>query len=251
MKKIISLVCVVVLSLCFSILPFASACDGGDQFGEESLLQGAAANLKIGGSMSLMEVSRKLAEKENISMEEAIHIMNPECATDNSFTVTASAPMSFEEITSKLAKNEGIPLEEAMEIIGSQHSDTRSARTLKYRVLTSRFTVTPTYCPAMEFYCTTDEATSQWGIVEIRYSALNRTYGPATKIFQGNIHVELESPYQIFYVVDGDFYNTGTQSGGFNAGIKLGEFVDIGFTIESSSNYFAPCLVNKMCAFQE
>lgn len=59
------------------------------------------------------------------------------------------------------------------------------------------------------------------------------------KQFDGNVYVNLEANDRIYYSVDGDFYNTGTTSFNGSVSVGVGESVNVGFSVSTSSSYFA------------
>ena len=59
------------------------------------------------------------------------------------------------------------------------------------------------------------------------------------KQFDGNVYVNLEANDRIYYSVDGDFYNTGTTSFNDSVSVGVGESVNVGFSVSTSSSYFA------------
>lgn len=175
----------------------------------------------------------------------------------NSFSDTSgfevSEPMTFEEVSFDLAQTMGISLEEAKRIIDPAYSPISgysvNASGFSYRTLSSQFTVTALYKPSVKFYCKTSEGTSAWGIVEIINAYMNREYDGMSKQFEGELYVNLESAYQIHYIVNGDFYDNGTTTVTFGVPIPVGGGGVVTFGVTYSSNHYAYCLEEKTVDF--
>lgn len=80
----------------------------------------------------------------------------------------------------------------------------------QYRDLAVTLDVSETYKPTLNFYCETSERGQYWGITSIYNCVLDREYNGIVKQFNGEIDIWLVSPYEIAYIVDGDFYDFGT-----------------------------------------
>lgn len=162
--------------------------------------------------------------------------------------VTVSEPMSFEEISRDLAEVEDISLEEAKNLIDPKHNENARSEAATYRTLGHQFEVDASYKPTMSFYCRTEEATGYlwgWGIAELCHATMIRSYGNVVKSYRGDVYVQLRSPYQIYYIVNGDFYNTGT----FN--FNIGKAASFTFEIQGDTNYYKYCNVSTLCSFQK
>lgn len=193
-----------------------------------------------------------------VSSKDVSNTVNVSFGTSSSIPettdVTVSDPMSFEEISRELAEVEGISLEEAKNLIDPSHNENARSTAATYRTLSHQFEVDAYYKPTMSFYCRTEEASgylSGWGIAELCHATMIRSYENLVKLYNGDMYVELRSPYQIYYIVNGDFYNTGTQNTGITLGLHVGEALSFTFTIQGATNYYNYCYVNNLCNFQK
>ena len=76
-----------------------------------------------------------------------------------------------------------------------------------------------------------------------------RKYNDMTKQFGGTVYTNLEDANSIYYIVNGDFYNNGTTTGGGGVNIGVGEGVSLNFNLSYSSNEYAYCYAEEHCAF--
>lgn len=149
-----------------------------------------------------------------------------------------SPVMTFQEMVQSYACSADISYQDALKMFPAE----RSVSAATYRTLAVTLTVTATYKPTLEFYCETSEYGSYWAILSIYSVQLNRGYNGISKQFSGSIDVWLRNGYTIEYVVNGDFYNSGTTSvqggGGLNAGIN--DLITVTFTasISTTSNHY-------------
>lgn len=170
-----------------------------------------------------------------------------------------SEVLTFDELVNEISVNEGISKKKATEQIkasmNSNSSNSKSDSTLlassdavtaesaTYRSISAQFTVTSSYKPTLRFYCSTSEGGGYWGITKILNVSMNRLYNDISKQFGGSVYTNLESAYRIFWIVDGDFYNNGTTTGGGGVSIGVGGSASIDFNVSNSSNHYKYCYV--------
>jgi hypothetical protein len=184
---------------------------------------------------------------DEVSATEVIDISDADLAV--------SEDMTFEEMVSAYALSGGITYEEALESFPEPAQTTSSSSApVSYRTLTATLTVSSTYKPHLEFYCEISKSGNYWGILSIYSVQLVRSYNGTSKQFSGDISVWLRSPYQIEYVVNGDFYHNGktttTGSGGVEFGID--ELIKLTFSASSSTsnNHYKYFYDHKTVAYQ-
>lgn len=97
------------------------------------------------------------------------------------------------------------------------------------------------------FYCAvTPQAGQEWRlsinrvehIVFDRSNAYTGSGATSAKQFSGTTYVKLENDRNIYFSLDGDFYDYGTTTYSGNLGINIGQYATIGFSISNSSNWF-------------
>lgn len=66
------------------------------------------------------------------------------------------------------------------------------------------------YVPKLRICCQTDETGRDWEITDISGVSLVTAYGCPNKTYSGEIFVNLESPTQVYYSLNGFFYDQGT-----------------------------------------
>lgn len=167
--------------------------------------------------------------------------------------VTISEVMSFEEMVIALATSTNISYGEALSYF--PRITTRASQT--FRTLTVTLDdVGFLYSPSIDFYCETSESGGYWGILNIYSVQLNREDATwyTTKQFSGTLSSWLRSPYEIEYLINGDFYNNGTTTitgeGSGSFGIDDLISLDFSVSISSESNHFAYCYKSETVAFQ-
>lgn len=178
-----------------------------------------------------------------------------------------SEVLTFDELVNEISVNEGISKKKAAEQIkasmNSNSSNSKSDSTLlasssdavtaesaTYRSISAQFTVTSSYKPTLRFYCSTSEGGGYWGITKILNVSMNRSYDGMSKQFGGSVYTNLETAYRIFWVVDGDFYNNGTTTGGGGVSIGVGGSASIDFNVSNSSNHYKYCYVEGLTVTQ-
>lgn len=176
---------------------------------------------------------------------------------------TVSEVLTFDEVVKAIAKDNNISKKQAADQVVSSFIDdsektpltgkfaqsTRSAQAMQaakvaaasatYRNISAEFTVTSTYKATLRFYCQTEEGDYFHAIVKVLNVSMNRNYNGVSKQFGGNVYINLEDPNRIYYVVDGDFYNNGTTTGGGSLKIGLGEGSSLTFNASNTSNFYA------------
>jgi len=172
--------------------------------------------------------------------------------------VSVSNPMTFEEMVAEYAKSSDLTYEEALELLPAP-VETRAAP-ITYRTLKVTLDVTDTYKPTLEFYFQTSESGNYQGILSVYSVQLNRASNVGswriTKQFGGTIEFWLRSPYEIEYVVNGDFFNNGTtsstQNTGLNIDISYGMSIvfDVTESGGSTSNHYSYFYEHEWAAFQ-
>lgn len=172
---------------------------------------------------------------------------------DNNWTV--SEVMTYDEMVNYYALRNNISFEEAVEELQlSNKSATTRSTNATYRTLSVRFNVKDSYSPSIDFYCETSEYGNYWGILNIYSIQMNRYSNGITKQFSGVIDAWLRSPYQIEYVINGDFYNNGstTVSGGAGFTAEINQQITVTFnaSMAYSSNWYAYCYKHYTHAFQ-
>lgn len=188
------------------------------------------------------------------SMDNNVQVIDLNNIEEN-LDVQVSEPMSFDEMLSYYMKQNNVSYEEALKAFPNRAKRMAGAP-VSYRTLKVGLTVTSSYHPHLEFYCETSEYGNYWGILSIYSTQLVRrdSNTGASKQFGGSIDVWLRSPYQIEYVVNGDFYNNGTTtvSGGVGMNIKVNESATINCqaSIATSSNFYKYFYEHRTAQYQ-
>lgn len=163
--------------------------------------------------------------------------------------------MTYDEMVNYYALRNNISFEEAVEKlqISNKSAMTRSTNAT-YRTLSVSFNVKDSYSPSIDFYCVTSEYGNYWGILNIYSVQMNRYSNGITKQYSGVIDAWLRSPYQIEYVVNGDFYNNGTTTVSGDAGFtaEINQQITVAFkaSITHSTNWYAYCYKHYTHALQ-
>lgn len=173
------------------------------------------------GSVAVMAVP---AFAEN-SVKKSVSIDDPD--------IEVSEVLTFEEVVNEFTKDNGVSISEArMQFLSAK------GYAATYRTLTSRFTVTSSYRPALKYYVETSEGGGFWGIIEVKNVSMDRSWNGLSKVFSGNVYTHLQNANQIYYQVDGDFYNNGTTTTSVELGLKIGEFANATFSASNTSNHY-------------
>lgn len=187
----------------------------------------------------------------NVFAAEAASSISTNSVVLTSEDIEISEPMTYEETLRFYAEKNNTTIEEATRILGG---NSRAAKSQTTRVLTTRVEVTSSYKPTIDFYCYINTDGHYWGITSIYSVQLNRNYNGTIKQFSGNIETYLRSAYEIEYIINGDFYNTGTTSTSNGGGVDIGinGVGNVNYTTSNTetSNYYAYCYDSKVIAFQ-
>lgn len=176
------------------------------------------------------------------------------------FTISISEPMTKEETARKFSKENGVSYKKAFVtlypdeykinrlIAKGMSSDTTRELAVGMHVKNGA------YQPHISFYCYTSEWKKYWGIKSIYYVTLVRSYKGKSKQFSGDIKAWLRSPYQIEYVINGDFYDNSTQTKSVSTSGKFGINKLISFSgqvsMSISSSHYAYFYEHRTVAFQ-
>jgi hypothetical protein len=185
---------------------------------------------------------------------------NQNVSNDNpSYTceVQVSEPMTKDEMATQYAQENDVTFDEAYLIL---YPDQYQVQNLQYMVSdTTReiyitLNVDSNYKPKLAFFCYTSEAGGYWGILSIYHVTLYRAYNGNSKGFSGEINAWLRSPYQIEYLVNGDFYNNSTTTSGGSIGGNFGidDFISLNASASftSSTNHYSYFYDHQTASFQ-
>lgn len=158
--------------------------------------------------------------------------------------VTASDVMTYDEMLEYMVEKGELPFNVAAHSFPAENALRRSGT---YRVFSITLSVDgqPSYKPTLDFYCEVEIGYGQMGIKNIYAVMMNRNSNGVVKQFSGDVSFWLRTAEKIEYIVNGDFYNTGTTTVSGNMGLNVtaggyGSFVS-GVSSTVSSNYFAYC----------
>ena len=172
--------------------------------------------------------------------------------TNDSSGVTMSDFMTYSEMLDYMVNEKGIPFSIAASTFPATRAVTRSGT---YRVLSVTLTVEnrPSYTPTLDFYCEVSVGDGVWGIMNIYSVQMNRSSNGLVKQFDGDVQVWLRSAERIEYIVNGDFYNTGTTTSSNSGSIDLniGDYGKITFGASSTttSNWYGYCYCSAIKKF--
>ena len=166
--------------------------------------------------------------------------------------VTMSNFMTYSEMLDYMVNEKGIPFSIAASSFPTTRTVTRNGT---YRVVSVKLTVEnrPSYTPTLDFYCEVSIGDGVWGIMNIYSVQMNRSSNGLVKHFDGDVQVWLRSAERIEYIVNGDFYNTGTTTSSNSGGVDLniGDFVKITFgaSIATTKNWYGYCYCSAIKTF--
>lgn len=152
--------------------------------------------------------------------------------------------ISYEEMIENIAANRNITLEEAQEMFPDvNENNTRSSVTYQYVSSYRLVDVTSSYKPRLYFYLYMGyQNGSPVEIKRVVDFALNRTNylnnSISSKKFDGTLRVELLDAKNLYYRLDGDFYNNGTFKAGAGGTIEVGAGKTMNFTVEYASDHY-------------
>lgn len=171
---------------------------------------------------------------------------------DDTSGVTMSDFMTYSEMLDYMVNEKGIPFSIAASAFPAARVVMRSGT---YRVLSVTLTVEnrPSYKPTLDFYCEVSVGDGVWGIMNIYSVQMNRSSNGLVKQFDGDVQVWLRSAERIEYIVNGDFYNTGTTTSSNAGGIELniGDYgkITYGASSTTSSNWYGYCYCSAIKKF--
>lgn len=182
-------------------------------------------------------------ERDIISGE--IDLTNLQDILDGSTDYEMKGPFTFDELVDEIAKNENITRDEALKRLAPEISEFSLLTNHPYA--SGMFTtfivsiqVNSGYRPTVNFY---SHMNSINGIpttfIEVLDVSMNRGYNGISKVFGGNVYINLENANTLFYRVEGDFYNNGTTKVEGGLKIGLGEESDFTFNAEYSTSHYA------------
>lgn len=157
--------------------------------------------------------------------------------------------VSYEEAISSIAQISGITVEEARATHPDKTSSlSKNASAAASSVWLSEFSiplnVTPLYVPTLKIYAYVYSSGSFYQFnelfdVQIDRNNTNHTiFAPGAKKYDGTITAKITNPSSIFYIVNGQFCNSGetTISGGLEAGNSMATF---NFSLSTTSDNYA------------
>lgn len=163
---------------------------------------------------------------------------------------TVSEVMSFSELVEHYAVSNGISYKEALKYFPDEMKIRATRGGFTSRIISQEIYVNSEYRPRIDFYCETDEGGGFWGIKEIYSVQLVRNYNGIVKLFAGEISAWLRSAYEIEYIINGDFYNTGTmtvtEEGGVSGGVEGIFEASYSVSNSASTNYYDDCYASDI-----
>lgn len=135
-------------------------------------------------------------------------------------------------------------------------TSTTDRTTIQYKTISIKLDVDDTYKPTLEFVCEISQSESYWGITRISSVRLNRNGNDCEKQFGGAVEYWLRSPYQIEYIVNGDFFDAGMTNTKGGDPVKTDEHGSISFSISkmnwllSATDHYAYFYVHDTKQFQ-
>jgi hypothetical protein len=73
---------------------------------------------------------------------------------------------------------------------------------------------------------------------KIQTISLYRQYNNVVKKFEGTLEVDLQSKTKLWWFINGDFYNVGSQEISISGSGAIGKVLEASFSIGGSSDYF-------------
>lgn len=155
-----------------------------------------------------------------------------------------SEVMNFEEMADCIAQDTGMTKDEAISIL--LQNPVYSVNSLSiatpmdatYRTLYDTLDVTTTYRPKVKFYCRTTESSTMGGIVSIEYAYLDRSYNGISKQFGGSLWYKFMDMNNIYYVIEGDWYNNGSTTYTGSGSISVGGIGTVTFSVSITTNHY-------------
>ena len=156
----------------------------------------------------------------------------------NDSDVIESDILTYDELVQEVVKNENLTVEEAKEFLGINEKLRSGGH---YRTYTKSVYVTAGYRPTLVFYCKTSEWGNYRGILSVIKSSMNRSYYGVSKAFEGELYTNLEDASNIYYELNGDFYDYGYTSFSAGAEITVGGQATANFSVSRESNHYRYC----------
>ena len=178
----------------------------------------------ITAALSLATLSSIIYTEKNAKLNttDVIDIRSTE--TSN---VTFSEPMSFSEMVTHY--------DEALKLFPEKDTDD-AASSKCHRILNIPLDVMATYKPQLELYCETSESGHYWGLSNIYLVNMEKNYDGSSKQFCGDVDMWFRNGYELEYIVNGDFYTTGTTAMSDNTDLDFSEdnYAHLSFITSSS-----------------
>ncbi len=201
-------------------------------------------------------VQSKAAEIPKASNQKNMIASTVDLTADNDNLIVSDV-LTYDELCKKYAESEDISVKQAKSILDSEKSSLKAAApaysaaaaraaSSTYREIATYLDVSSNYKPMIKWYCQTSESGSFWGITNILTTQLYREYSywdwltpvTITKQFSGNLYTQLQSAYQIFYIVNGDFWDYGTTTVSGGGSINIGQYAQLQFGVSYASNWY-------------
>lgn len=173
----------------------------------------------ITATLSLVALSSIYLYRKNAELNtgNVIDIRNNENSN-----VTFSEPMSFSEMVTHYAEAAEISYNEALKSFPEKDADD-AASSKCHRILNIPLDVTATYKPQLELYCETSESGNYWGLSNIYLVNMEKNHDGSAKQFCGYVDMWFRNGYELEYIVNGDFYITGTTTMSDNTDLDFSE----------------------------
>lgn len=186
----------------------------------------------ITAALSLAALSSIIYTEKNtkLNTRNVIDIRNNENSN-----VTFSEPMSFSEMVTHYAEAAEISYDEALKLFPEKDTDD-AASSKCHRILNIPLDVTATYKPQLELYCEASESGHYWGLSNIYLVNMEKNYDGSSKQFCGDVDMWFRNGYELEYIVNGDFYTTGTTAMSDNTDLDFSEdnYAHLSFITSSS-----------------
>lgn len=160
-----------------------------------------------------------------------------------------------EEYVQMIKEDTEMPNDKKQEIISEVMKTSRAVAKTKYAtvydtaVITSSYQVRPYFYMQYAWDTPHESSGSPCRISKIQYANLDRNYNGSSKQFSGILYYNLESGKQIFWDLNGDFFNNGTTTVSFGATVSKGENSSTSFGVSYSSNHYKYIHTSKRIVF--
>ncbi|MDQ7092164.1 hypothetical protein REC12_00990 [Desulfosporosinus sp. PR] len=126
--------------------------------------------------------------------------------------------------------------------LGNVKETNLTTSAMQYAEIKQAFSVAWNYSPSVDIIVQEYRDGSFGWLGNIQYAGIDRNYLGTVKQFSGDMKAWVDENYQqgIYYIVNGDFYDTGTTtiSSTVGAGTPV---VNVNFNISYATNYFKYC----------